>query len=107
MSAIPPLSGEKQTSGEPGENDAHDPKPTISLAISKLCDHSIPEGDQFSCLGIADRSRSHRSVYHYQLRLRIHEYILSLDTQEKEHPPLARQQPSLISVAPIPSNRIA
>src|SRR4051794_27348800 len=59
-----------------------DPKPTIGLAISKLRDHSIPEGDQFSCLGIADRSRSHRSVHRYQLRLRIHEDILSMNTQE-------------------------
>jgi hypothetical protein len=33
MSAIPPLSGDKQTFGEPAKTDAIDPKATLPVSI--------------------------------------------------------------------------
>jgi hypothetical protein len=37
MSAIPPLSGDKQTSAERGKNDARDPEPKSSLSARAFC----------------------------------------------------------------------
>jgi hypothetical protein len=37
MSAIPPLSGDKPTSGERAKNDANDPEPEVERATTKPC----------------------------------------------------------------------
>src|SRR5947208_12118613 len=62
-------------------------------SAAELSHHGLPQRNRFAITGIVARLLAHGRVHHDEPALRIDEDRLAAHAEEREHPPLAREEP--------------
>src|SRR5215471_13587384 len=70
-----------------------------SARASELAYRSRPQGGRFAGPGAGRHLLADRRVHHHQMALRIDEDRLTVHPEQREHAPLAGEDPRLIPVA--------